>query len=164
MPPPSRRYCRGRKKGGLPDPLPVAHRTYIDMDEIRGRVAADTTRLQSQRGLMQFFQVITRQPNINGLSSHMAASLCNAGAPGVQHRIGGGRTITGNDVETAFACGLCLQQIQQTQQPFTHTVYITGAVVAEIPVNLLQTLRLILSRRPADCFQCFVGVGVIDVC
>ena len=45
-------------------------------------------------------------------------------------------------MEIVFASGLCQQQIQQIQQLLIHTMYITGAVVAENPVNLLHSLRI----------------------
>src|SRR5690242_3510842 len=80
---------------GLPGPDPAG----IQVDEVRGRVVADTAAAHREGDVAKFPGGKTRQPNVDRLPYHMEAVLGDAGRVAVQKGVGGRRAITGDHVE-----------------------------------------------------------------
>jgi hypothetical protein len=91
----------------------------------------------------------------------MQAALSDAIAFAVQHRIGRGRAVTGDDLKRFARFQAKLQRTQQVQQATVDVVSGSGAVISQNALDFRQRLRNVFPALPVHGFQTFARMQVV---
>lgn len=123
-------------KPSTPTPIlrsPVADSSHINMDKIRRRVVADTTRPRVQGNIAQTGQRPTGNTDVNSHALHVQALGGDArmAAFPPQHGIGGRRAITGNHAERRLGFQSCMQKREQVEQTGRNGMDLAGPEIAQ---------------------------------
>ena len=142
--------------------LPEADAAGVDVDETALRIVTDAAGLLRQGGTAQLREVAAGDANIDRLALDMEAVDRDAFAVGVEHRIGQGRTVSGNHLERFRCAQPMLDSRQQVEQRRIDRLDFVRAEIAQDIVDAVELFGNVLSVFPVSRLQTLAGVQRIE--
>ena len=139
----------------------MADAAGIDVDEIGLRIVTDAAELEGEGDALENRKLAIGDVDISGASKDVHAMAGDAFGAGGQHRIGGGSTIAGNQVEGLRTIEILMDGVKEVEQARVDGFDLVGAEVAEEIVDFLQGTRDVLAVFEIDRTDAFAGVKVI---
>jgi hypothetical protein len=139
---------------------PAARSAGVDVNEAGCRVVPDAAGAQRQRLYVDRRQRHAGDADVDGPPLQVQAATGDAGAATVQHRIGGGRAIAGNDLERWRAAHALAKRVKQIEQGRVHGRNVAGAEVPQQPVRRVQRVGLVAAGMEVFDGQSLAGVQV----
>ena len=145
--------------------LPVAHTSDVDMHEVGAAIIPHSSAMQAQGCVAQLGRRNSRQANVYRFGLHMQAVLRHAGvrAARAQEFVAPGRTVAANYID--FATGIAErrgQVVEKVEEMRIEMMHITGTVIAQKMVELVERFGNVLITATIDNIQPLTGMSVIE--
>ena len=149
---------QGEARIGLPEADPAG----VYVDEPGARVITNAAGALRQSGPAKVLEAASRQRDINRLALDMKAVDGDALAVRMEHRVGGGRAVSGNHLERLVGAESMLDSCQQIEQRRVDGFYFVGAEIAQEVVDAIKLARKVVSILPVSGAQGFAGVQIVE--
>ena len=111
---------------------------------------------------MQAVEIDVGQTDVDRHALNVKAFLGDFFAVLVKHGVGLGRPIPRDHLERTLGFGDGLQRVEQVEQVRIDLMDITGAVIPQMVVHLIQHLGNVVALSPIDRLNRFPGVQIVE--